>query len=307
MRYFVDQYYQSQEYRKASANQISAIERSGEPCQELTNDIHKQLERIENQIKSQLEVASNNSPVGRWANSIVGIGPVISAGLLAYIDIREAPTVGHIWRFAGLDPTQSWLGAAVGKTAAHDAIRDSGGLHEAVPALARLIGTKAETLLKFATTDAKGKEIKFTEGTLAKAAAKRPWNASLKTLCWHIGESFVKVSHNEKDIYGKLYLERKDYEQSRNALGELKDQAAAKLEKCKIGKDTEAYGYYSKGFLPPAHIHARAKRWTVKLFLAHWHEVAYMVEYQTAPPNPYAMERLGHAHIIHAPNWPMAA
>ena len=38
----------------------------------------------------------------------VGIGPVISAGLLAHIDIEKAPTVGHIWRFAGLDPTVKW-------------------------------------------------------------------------------------------------------------------------------------------------------------------------------------------------------
>lgn len=41
-------------------------------------------------------------------NSITGIGPVIAAGLLAHIDIEKAPTVGHIWRFAGLDPTVTW-------------------------------------------------------------------------------------------------------------------------------------------------------------------------------------------------------
>lgn len=42
-------------------------------------------------------------------NSIHGIGPVISAGLLAHIDIHRAVTVGHIWRFAGLDPSVKWL------------------------------------------------------------------------------------------------------------------------------------------------------------------------------------------------------
>ncbi len=36
-----------------------------------------------------------------------------------------------------------------------------------------------------------------------------------------------------------------------------------------IGKSTEAYGHYSTGHLPPAPIDARARRWTVKLFLAH--------------------------------------
>lgn len=41
---------------------------------------------------------------------------------------------------------------------------------------------------------------------------KRPFNAKLKTLCWKIGESFVKVSNNDKDVYGKLYKIRKEYE-----------------------------------------------------------------------------------------------
>ena len=44
----------------------------------------------------------------RWARSIYGIWPVLAAGLLAHIDIEQAPTVGHIWSFAGLDPTKKW-------------------------------------------------------------------------------------------------------------------------------------------------------------------------------------------------------
>jgi hypothetical protein len=35
-------------------------------------------------------------------NSVHGIGPVISAGLLAHIDIKKCPTAGHIWQFAGI-------------------------------------------------------------------------------------------------------------------------------------------------------------------------------------------------------------
>jgi len=58
------------------------------------------------------------------------------------------------------------------------------------------------------------------------------------------------------------------------------------------------------GKLPPAHIHARAKRWAVKIFLAHWHHVAYMIEYKKAPPKPYSLEHLGHVHMIEVPNWP---
>jgi Transposase IS116/IS110/IS902 family len=238
-RYLVDLYYQIQEFRKACGNQIGAMK--DEPTAVLGWSFDT-MERIENEIKYWLDKYTDRVPVGRWSKSICGIGPVIAAGLLAHIDIKRAPTVGHIWRFAGLDPTLQW--------------------------------NKGE---------------------------KRPFNASLKTLCWKIGESFVKVSANEKDIYGKIYLERKSLEISRNDEGAFSDQAKAKLEKFKIGKTTEAFGHYSGGKLPPAHIHSRAKRYAVKLFLSHWHAEAYRHEFGKEPPLPYPISHLGHVHMTEGP------
>jgi hypothetical protein len=49
-------------------------------------------------------------------------------------------------------------------------------------------------------------------------------------------------------------------------------------------------------------LHARAKRYAVKLFLAHLHEVWYREHYKTAPPIPYPIAHLGHAHYIAPPN-----
>lgn len=239
-RFLVDAYYQIQEYRKAAFNQERSLETSGEPHAVITW-YAEQSESIENQIKRALDSYSGADPVGQWARSIVGIGPVIAAGLLCHIDIEKAPTVGHIWSFAGLDPTKEW---------------------------------------------GKGE--------------KRPWNAALKTLCWKIGESFVKVSGHKDDIYGKIYLERKALEQARNERGEFADQARAAMEKKKFGKTTDAYGHYSAGRLSPAHIHARAKRYAVKLFLSHLHEVWYTHHFKKAPPLPYPIAFMGHAHKIEA-------
>ena len=132
---------------------------------------------------------------------------------------------------------------------------------------------------------------------------KRPWNAALKTLCWKIGESFVKVSGREGDFYGQLYLRRKQYEQARNDSGALADQAARKLERFNIGKETDAYKAYAVGKLPPAHIHSRAKRWAVKLFLAHYHHVAWTLATGTPPPKPYVISVMGHADFIAPPNF----
>jgi len=68
---------------------------------------------MENQIKRSLDKFTDHHPVGKWMKSIHGIGPVIAAGMLAHIDIEKAPTAGHIWRYAGLDPTVVWLSKEV--------------------------------------------------------------------------------------------------------------------------------------------------------------------------------------------------
>jgi hypothetical protein len=245
VRFLVDTYYEMQERRKASANQERALTESAEPIA-LVNYFVWLDSYSEKKIKQMLQAYAEGKREAAWALSIRGIGPVIAAGLAAHIDISLAPTVGHIWRFAGIDPTLQW--------------------------------DKGET---------------------------RPWNAKLKTLCWKIGESFVKVSNRDDDIYGKVYAMRKRLEEERNEAGLFADQAKAKLEKHKIGKATEAYKAYSKGKLPPAHIHARAKRYAVKLFLAHYHHVAYEVAYGEAPPKPYIMTQPGHVHFVAPPNWPM--
>lgn len=243
VRYAVDLYYQIQEFRKATKNQERATVTSGEPSTFLEWAGSSML-TIENTIKRALDKYTDADDTGAWAKSIVGIGPVISAGLLAHIDIEKAPTVGHIWRFAGLDPTQEW---------------------------------------------AKGE--------------KRPWNANLKVLCWKIGESFVKVSGNENDTYGKVWLWRKEQEQAANEAGRFADQAAAKLERFKIGKGTEARKWYEQGKLPPAHIHARAKRYAVKLFLSHYHHVAFVNRFHQEPPKPFSIAIQGHGHYIPPPNF----
>jgi len=270
-RYVVDAYYTMQEYRKATANQVRALNESSEP-HEVIDWFLVQAETLEKQIHRALDSWSSGDPIGSWAKGIIGIGPVISAGLLAHIDIEKAPTVGHIWRFAGLDPNTKW-----------------------------------------------------------EKKQKRPWNADLKTLCWKIGQSFVKVSGNPKSFYGGLYVQRKEYEQKRNEAGVYSEQAIAKLKNFKINKATDAYAWYvgqltgeaateirqavparrpallrqlagedgsGTPMLPPAHIQQRSERWAMKLFLSHWHHEAYKNRYGVDPPLPYPIAHMGHVHYL---------
>jgi hypothetical protein len=131
---------------------------------------------------------------------------------------------------------------------------------------------------------------------------KRPWNASLKTLCWKIGQSFMKFSGNEDCVYGAVYKQRKAYEIARNERGDNADRAAKILTERKYDKTTEAYKAYSVGKLPPAHIDAQARRYAVKLFLSHLHLVWFYLHNNAVPAKPYAIGHMDHTHFIPPPN-----
>ncbi len=107
VRFLVDHYYAIQEFRKSAANQQRALIDSGEPV-EVLGYFYEQSEKLEDILKSTLDLYAHAHPIGKWMLGIKGIGPVITAGLLAHINIEKAPTVGHIWRFAGLDSTVTW-------------------------------------------------------------------------------------------------------------------------------------------------------------------------------------------------------
>ena len=106
-RFLVDTYYQVQDARIRATAQVRSLVSSEEPHSLLdwVGDVNEEMEK---NIKKALNVYAKHHPLGQWAMSITGIGPVIAAGLLAHIDINKAPTVGHIWRFAGQDPTCKW-------------------------------------------------------------------------------------------------------------------------------------------------------------------------------------------------------
>jgi len=124
---------------------------------------------------------------------------------------------------------------------------------------------------------------------------KRPWNAALRRLCWLIGESFVKVSGNEKSLYGRLYKQRKEYEIAKNESGEYADQVAERLERRKTSAEAKTW---KEGKLTPGHIHSRSKRFAVKLFLAHYHAAAMYLELGQQAPEPFAIAHLGHVDVI---------
>lgn len=302
-RFLVNLYYTMQEHRIATTSQARSLGSSAEP-HEAISFFSSQAELLEGQVRSVLDSYSKGSQLGLWARSQKGLGPVLTAGLLAHIDIAACPSYGNVWAFAGLVPTQKWLGREGAARSVAETYTKGTPLVEAVAALAAKHNRNAESLMRMATKQKDGSVVALSKERVTAALARRPWNADLKKLCWLLGESFVKVSGRDDAFYGLKYAERKAEEVQRNDAGEFVQHAAQALAEKNYGKDTEAYKAYITGKLPPAHIHARAKRYSVKLFLSHFWQVGREI-LGLPVPAPFPITHLGHVHFIPPPGWPM--
>lgn len=299
VRYLVDLYYQLQGFRIATNNQIRSIVKSEvEEPHETIAFFANQFESLENEIKKSLKYYVQNQELGRWLLNITGIGEVISAGLIANLDIEKAQTAGAFWRFCGLDPTIEWLGKEKAKKLIEDTVGDKKEYDLSDFAKLSVVSNWG---LKTIQDYFEVHGLKPNKTNMIKLFSRVPYNQRMKTLMYKIGESFVKVQNNPNDFYGKIYAERKAIEQAKNELGEYANQAKSQLERYNIGKTTEAYKWYSKGMLPPAHIHSRARRYAVKIFISHLFDKWYRLQYNQEPPKPFAIAILGHAHEIKPP------
>jgi hypothetical protein len=132
---------------------------------------------------------------------------------------------------------------------------------------------------------------------------KRPYNAELKTLCWKIGQSFMKFSGKEECFYGKLYKQDKQRRTEKNQSGDYSEFASSILEK-KNFKQNQTRKTLESGKLSDAQIDAQARRFAVKIFLSHYHAVAYQAHHGTPAPRPYIIAHGDHVHEIAIPNNP---
>jgi hypothetical protein len=238
LRLLVSNYYQAQEMRKRSDMQLRHL--GDKPLLWISTYMAESFADIEAQIGKAFEKIVSG-PVVAWMLAQRGVGYVLTTGLLAHINIEKAPTVGHIWRFAGLDPTQKW-----------------------------------------------------------EQGQKRPYNAELKQLCWHLGQCFMKQSNDPDCYYGKLYRQRKQFEIERNETG--KNAERAKVFKVRPTASKAVKDKLKSGKLPDFNIDDRARRYAVKIFLSHLHAIWHWDRFKKHAPTPYVIEFGGHAHTLEIPH-----
>lgn len=280
VRFLVDYYYTLQDARIRSDAQVRAAGESKEPHATIIW-LAENARKLEGNIKSVLDKYADSTMVGQWSKSIVGIGPVIAAGLLAHIDITKAPTVGHIWRFAGLDPTSVWL---------------KGQKRPWNARLKVLCWKMGESFKKV-----KGNERDIYGGFYDKR----------KTLEWEQNlAGMFKDQATKKLVDFRIGKNTGAYLFYSGAVSPTWVKEVLGLPSEERSKRLQAVKATSLGdevpMLPPAHIDRRAARYATKMFLSHWWFVAYVDHYATEPPLPYPVAILGHApgEIIPVPNWP---
>lgn len=178
-RYLIDAYYRSQKNRIQAGNQVWASHDSQEP-RLIMHWLNQSNEFIEGQIKGALGVFAASKPTGEWSLSVTGIGPVLAAGLIAYIGVEKdnlKPGCGHIWRFAGLDPTITWQGTAGAKElvkAAFDAEpTEPQAMWFLARALSRRVGDLYAATGAIPATDEEMKQL-FTPDIWREARFQRP-------------------------------------------------------------------------------------------------------------------------------------
>lgn len=266
LRFIADSFEQRQLDRIRTAHRQRTTLGAGEPGAVLAYLAQREL-ALEKILGAVMGIAAREDPLGKWMLSQKGVGPLLSARLVA-LGNWGAPNAAKVLAFAGFNPDRKW---------------------------------------------AKGE--------------KRPWSARLKRLCYLLGESFVKVSNNDGAFYGKVYREAKDEYWARNLRGDYVEVARA--ERAHVDKATEKWKWNNGCFtveqakeriagvmpeagepgsglemLAPGHIHDRARRKTVKLFLCHAWEVEQRLNNPgVEPPRPWVIEHGGHTKYIRPPGF----
>lgn len=306
-RFLIDLYYQIQQQRMRLDSQILASSET-EPFS-LMGWLSTNQHRFESDIKRALFEFSDEYKIGRWLMSIKGIAEVLSANILAMFDIRRAPTVGHWWRFAGLDPSRVWHGAAKAQAFLNEVGLTTRSTSISSQQINRLAELSSYTAREIETAWHGGVAGAVRAEAVRNLFARRPYSVRAKTLVtFKIGECLNRVkddSSTGKDYYGRLYDERKEYENRMNDEGRYAEFAALQL-KIKKYENNDARRSYEAGRLPKAHIHARCRRWVAKLFISHVHHAMYVDYYGKEPPVPFAFTKCpgDHRHFIPLPNFP---
>lgn len=245
-RFFLDTYYNMQNERIKWSAQAREARKKQTP-NAFIELMENNFKAMEYDIKVGLTAYAQAHEAGRWAMSIHGVGGIIAAGLLAYIDIHRAEKPSQVIQYAGLNPNLKWLGKEKAREYVNKKIGDSKEItNEQMVEMSRDTGHPWQWL----HDKLEQKELSRTKTNIIKLLSMKPNNGALRELLWNFGQSVTKTAGSDKSFYGRYLIEEKIKDWEKNLCGEHEKAARQKLEDFEIGKDTDAYKWYD-GYLSP--------------------------------------------------------
>lgn len=273
-KFLVQTYYQLQRNRIVQNNRIKAIETRGQGHEHL-DLLSGVFENLENEIKIWLDVYTENHPVGKWARDQIGVGPVIAAGFLAYLDMEKCPHISSFWSYAGYNPNMVW---------------EKGQKRPFVAEL-KVVGWKlGESFVKVSSNpDAKYAQIYKQRKAYEWAKNQRGEYAHL------VGQRGYKFG--------------KDTEAFKWTSGQYDSVSfvdGKPIPASSFKKGLEDVGMLEKGgdypgiiMIPPMAIQERAKRYAVKRFMSDLWVIAFKHTYpDREPPLPWINTHGGHPDYV---------
>lgn len=261
-RVLVDLYYQLQDFRIQAGNQDKALTRSEEP-HDTIGFFHGQFHQLERDIAKALDTYSHAQPLGAWARQITGVGPVISAGLLAHIDITKAPYSSALWQFAGLAPDQKYV---------------KGEKRSWNARLKVLCWKLADSFVKQSGRESAYYGHLYLKRKEYEVARNNAVQGPFSSVADMEAPAADAVQVGDRGFYGG------------NAAAALKTLTEKKVQ------DPELKARLLSGKLPDGQLDLRARRYAVKRFLVHYWQAGWWLTYGTEPPRAYVFEKLQHVH-----------
>ncbi len=267
--------------------------------------IRKQARRASEQITVALDYWTDEYVPTRWAKTVYGVGTLTAARLRAYVRVDKIDHVSQLWSYAGYTPEKRRPNRGL----VRELIKESKALYGMPPSptdkhirlVARGVGKGYEALRN--RTLLYGKGIATWE-SLESAARVYPYNANLRAALLGFSKSIFFHSRKPECFYGQLFRWKLMREFKKNKEGKLRDAAERAYRRWRWKDTTVSYRKYLVGELSRHHIYSRCLRWTVKVFLSHYFDVAYYHEYKRLPKRPYIFDIGDGQREIPCPNWP---
>lgn len=233
---------------------------------------------MEGRIAKIMSLWAENHPVCKWAMSINGIGGIMASTFVGYLNLDKCKCAAQFWKYAGLSPDS--------KRVKGEKFNWSADLKMACYLLGDLIVKRG-----------KPRPEKYRE-KIQKWNEEHPDNP--KRITREDWQQVCEDWQSDSNLYCRLYWSRKEYETKLNEERAYADQAKALLAERRY-TNPDDIAVLKSGKLKASHINMRARRYAVKMFLAHLFEFSWEAKYGWAP-TPYAVAHLDHREVIPIPN-----